>query len=91
MAEVFESKLQLAKKKKVDGQVLPEVNPGLLSQVVSPEVPPKVLYRTVLLLEATELPTQVQQRLGLTAGCISSPFGGWEARLLQALHVRESQ
>ena len=30
-----------------------------------------------------------KQRLGLTAGCISSPCVVWEANLLQALHVRE--
>ena len=30
-------------------------------------------------------------QLGLTTGCISSPCGGWEASLLQALHVRDPQ
>ena len=69
--------------------MLPEVSPRLLGHVVSPEVPSKVLYRAVLLLEATVSPTQVEQRLDVTAGCISNPCGRWKASLLQALHVRE--
>ena len=44
-----------------------------------------MLYKAVLLLYRVIL------RLGLTAGCISSPCSGWEASLLQALHVREPQ
>ena len=38
-----------------------------------------LLYRVVLLLEATVSPTLVEQRLDLTAGCISSPCGGWKS------------
>ena len=56
-----------------------------------PKVPLKVLYRAVLLLEATVSPTQVEQRLGLKVGYMSSLCGGWEAILLQALHVLKRQ
>ena len=52
MAEVFELKLQLAEEKKRRLGV-PEGSPGLLDYVVYPEVPSKVPYRAVLLLEAT--------------------------------------
>ena len=71
--------------------MLPEASPGLLGHVVGPETPSKGLYRAVLLLEATVSPTQVEQRLGLTAGCLSSPCDGWKASLIQALHVHKPQ
>ena len=71
--------------------MLPDVSPGLLGHVVSPEVPSKVLYRALLLLEATEPPTQVEQRLSFTAGRMSSLGGEWGASLLQALHVDKPQ
>ena len=71
--------------------MLPEVSPGLLGHVVSPEVPSKVMYRAVLLLEVIVSLTQVEQRLGLTARCISGPCGGRGASLLQALHVHKPQ
>ena len=90
MAELFELKLELAEEKK-NGWVLPEVSPGLLDYVVYPEVPSKVLYREVLLLEATVSPTQVEQRFGLTTGGISNRCGKWVACLFQTLHVREPQ
>ena len=47
-------------------------------QLAEEEVGLLLYYRTVM-------------RLGLTAGGISSPCGGWEASLLQALHVRKPQ
>ena len=80
-----------SRKKEEDGRVLPEVSPGLLGHVVSLDVPSEVLYRAALLLEATVSPTQVKQRLGLTAACISNPCGGWEASLLQTLYAHKPQ
>ena len=59
-------------------RLMAEVNGLKLQLAEERRSRPLLLYRAV-------------QRLGLTAGCISSPCGGWEVSLLQALHVHEPQ